>query len=226
MRTKQLKKPIIAPSVLSIDFNNVDKELRVLNKSRIKWLHYDVMDGHFVDNISFGIPVFVSINAKHSNLVSDVHIMVSDPLKWGEVFAKKGASYVTFHYEACADANAIRRVINVIHRNGAKVGISIKPNTDVKVLDPFLEEIDLVLIMSVEPGFGGQGFIADSLEKVRYLRNCIDNNNYDLLIEIDGGINSETALLARNAGVDVLVAGSYLFGHDDISERINLLRNS
>lgn len=220
---KNKRQVIVAPSILSANFYNLEKDLNILRENRVKWLHFDVMDGHFVNNISFGVPVFKSLKP-HLDFVNDVHIMVSEPYKWGEVFAKIGASYVTFHYEALNSDEEILKTINVIHENGSKVGISIKPATSIDVIIPFLDKIDLVLIMSVEPGFGGQGFLHDNLEKVRVLRDIIDNRKYNVLIEIDGGINETTAKLARDAGVDVLVAGSYLFGHDDFAKRLKSLR--
>lgn len=213
----------IAPSILSANFYNIEKDLKLLTKNGVKWLHFDVMDGHFVNNISFGVPVFESLKP-HLKFFNDVHIMVSDPQKWGEVFAKKGADLVTFHHEALKNDDEVLKTIEIIKKNGAKVGISIKPKTKIDVLLPFLDKIDLVLIMSVEPGFGGQGFLEDNLQKVRDLREIIEKANYKVLIEIDGGINEKTAPLAINAGVDVIVAGSYLFGHKDFSKRLKSLR--
>ena len=157
-------------------------------------------------------------------MVNDVHIMISDPGKFAEAFVEAGADIVTFHYEACYDQDEVQEVINIIHACGAKAGLSIKPKTPVEVLTPFLEDLDLVLIMSVEPGFGGQSFIPDALDKIRYLRQVIDGNDYQCLIEVDGGINDKTGQLCKEAGVDIVVAGSYLFGKEDIKERMELLR--
>ena len=223
MKTKQLKTAIIAPSILAANFFNIKKDLDLLKKNKIKWLHFDVMDGHFVNNISFGVPVFESLKPQHK-FINDVHIMVEDPLKWGVIFAQKGADYVTFHLEACGANREVREIIKAIKENGSKVGLSIKPDTPASTLFPFLEEIDLILVMSVEPGFGGQGFISSVLDKVVQLREKIDAQKHKVLIEIDGGINNESATLARKAGVDVLVAGSYLFGREDIKDRIDFLR--
>ena len=218
-----MKNVIIAPSILSADFNNLLADIKRIETAGAEWLHFDVMDGHFVPNISFGVPVLKSIAHKH-NLVNDVHIMISDPLKYAPEFIKNGAEYLTFHYEACENDNKVFEVIDLIHSLGGKAGLSIKPNTPVNVLDKFLSQLDLVLVMSVEPGFGGQSFIPNALDKISYLRKVIDDNKYNCLIEVDGGINEETGKLCRKAGVDVLVAGSYLFGHDDIAQRIEGLK--
>ncbi len=219
-----MKNIIVAPSILSADFNHLKQEIDLVEKAGAEWLHFDVMDGHFVPNISFGIPVLKCIAHSH-NMVNDVHIMISKPLKYAENFIKSGAEYLTFHYEACKNDNEVKQVIDIIHENGGKAGLSIKPKTDVKVLDKFLADLDLVLIMSVEPGFGGQSFMFEALNKIKYLREVIDKNNYQCLIEVDGGINKETGRLCVNNGVDVLVAGSYLFGHEDLKERLEGLKN-
>lgn len=219
-----MDKALIAPSILSADFNHLLEDIKKVEEAGADWLHFDVMDGHFVPNISFGQPVLKAI-AKSHNLVNDVHIMISDPYKYAPEFCKAGADILTFHYEACRDDVEVFKVIDLIHEYGVKAGLSVKPGTPIQKVLPFIYSLDLVLVMSVEPGFGGQSFMPEMLGKVLYLRNYINENNIkNCLIEIDGGINEETAKMARAAGVDVLVAGSYLFGHDDIKERIEKIK--
>lgn len=218
-----MKECFIAPSLLAADKNNLLKEIHLVESLGVEYLHYDVMDGEFVPNISFSLADFKSI-AKEHNLINDVHIMIANPLEMGPLFALDGADIVTFHYEALKNDDDILATISAIKYFGIKVGISIKPATDVSVLDKFLDKIDLVLIMSVEPGLGGQKFMTNSLEKIRYLRQEIDKRHLDVLIEVDGGINNETGPLVKKAGADILVAGTYLFGHNDIEERIKSLR--
>ena len=214
---------IIAPSLLSMDFTQTLKQLNEIKESQATWLHFDVMDGHFVPNLSFGPDICKQVR-KHSDLFMDVHIMVSDPNYFSDVFIEAGADLITFHLEACQSEEEVLSIIKKIHDKGIKVGLTIKPATDVKDLLPFMDKIDLVLIMSVNPGYGGQSFIPSALDKIAFLRQHIDENKLSCLIEVDGGINAETAQWVLDAGVDVLVAGSYIF-KNDIKETINTLWN-
>lgn len=217
-------KTIVAPSLLAADFRFLDKELSILLQNRIGFLHFDVMDGHFVPNLSFGIPLLEALKP-HYNFVYDVHVMISNPDLMVEKYIKAGADIITFHYEACKDDKAIFEIIKEIKGAGVKAGLSIKPNTSVEVLKPFLKDLDLILVMSVEPGFGGQSFMPSAIDKIAQLSSWKKENNYGYLIEVDGGINGETGKACRVAGAEVLVAGSYLFGKEDIADRIRGLRN-
>lgn len=214
---------IIAPSLLSMDFTQTLKQLEEIKESQATWLHFDVMDGHFVPNLSFGPDICKQVR-NHSDLFMDVHIMVSDPNYFSDVFIEAGADLITFHLEACQNHDEVIRIIDKIHNKGVKVGLSIKPDTHVSELIPYLDKIDLVLVMSVNPGYGGQSFMSSALDKISYLRKIIDDNQYPVLIEVDGGINSDTGKLVIDVGADVLVAGSYIFKRD-IKETINHLWN-
>ena len=217
-----MKDVIISPSVLDADFLNFEKEVQKMKDEGIKWIHFDVMDGHFVNNLSFGNLFLKRINHR-IDLVKDVHIMIDNPLEMVEKFAESGADYLTFHYEACKDDAEVFKVIDKIHEYGMKAGISIKPNTPVAKVFPFLHSLDLVLIMSVEPGRGGQKFIDLSLNKIYALREKIKEEKVSTLISVDGGVNDSTGPECVKMGADILVAGQYLFGHEDFKERYQRL---
>lgn len=205
---------IISPSLLSANFSRLGQEIADIEKTEAKWLHYDVMDGHFVPNISFGYSILKDVR-KVTDLVLDVHLMISDPLFYLDEFIKAGADYITFHLEAYQDMAKTKQTIQKIKEAHLKAGISIKPNTDVEDVLPLLEILDMVLVMSVEPGFGGQSFMESCLPKIKLLKEYISQNHLDCLVEVDGGINAQTAKLVKEAGVDVMVAGSYIFNKDD-----------
>lgn len=212
---------IIAPSILSMDFSKMNQQIEEIEATKAKWLHFDVMDGHFVKNLTFGPDLLKGIR-KLSSLYMDVHIMVEDPEYYAGVFMDAGADGITFHAEACKSEEEIRKIIRLIKSRGKKAGLSIRPTTSTEVILPFLDELDLVLIMSVNPGFGGQAFIPEAATRIRGIKQAIDQHGYSVLIEVDGGINEETAKIAKEAGVDVIVAGSYVF-KNHISEAVERL---
>jgi ribulose-phosphate 3-epimerase len=209
---------IIAPSILAADFGNLQQSIEEVRTT--EWLHVDVMDGHFVPNISIG-PVVVKGLRKYTDQVLDTHLMISNPLQYAEAFVKAGSDRITFHVETVEDP---KQVINSLHDLGVKVGISIKPGTDVKAIKEYLAVIDQVLVMSVEPGFGGQRFMDSALDKIKELSMLKKTQNKELLIVVDGGINEETGKLCKDAGADVLVAGSFIFGAENPAEMIRKLR--
>ena len=212
---------IISPSMLSADFGNLERDTKMIDRSAAEWVHIDVMDGVFVPNISFGFPVMKPIR-KATNKVLDVHLMIVEPEKYVRRFVEAGADYVTFHYEATDD---IEGCIKAIREAGAKVGISIKPATEAAVLTDILSKVDLVLVMSVEPGFGGQSFIDGSLDKIRDLAKMRREQGLDFIIEVDGGISAKNAAEVFNTGAEALVAGSAVFGAADPEAEIeNMLK--
>ncbi len=220
MKNENIK---IAPSILSADFANMANEIISLEQSGADIIHCDVMDGVFVPNITFGIKMIEDIR-KVTKLPLDCHLMIVEPQKYVEAFAKAGADYITVHYEACKDNLA--NVLKLIKSFGVKCGAVINPNTDASVLDEVLQLCDMVLVMSVYPGFGGQKFIESTLDSVRYLRGKIDRSGKDILLEIDGGINQETVKLATKAGADVIVSGNTIFKADSRAHAISLLKNN
>ena len=215
-------KNIIAPSLLSANFGNLEKDIEMLNASQCTWFHLDVMDGVFVPNISFGMPVVKDI-ARLAKKPLDAHLMIVNPDKFIDSFAKLGVEYLTVHLEACTHLD---RTIAAIHTAGMKAGVAVNPHTNVSLLEDVLDQIDLALIMSVNPGFGGQEFIPHSVEKVRKLRKMIDESGSKCLIEIDGGINGDNVGMLAAAGVDAFVAGSSVFGSKDPAQTIAFMANA
>ena len=198
---------IVSPSMLSADFGHLERDTKMIDRSAAEWVHIDVMDGVFVPNISFGFPVLKAITSATEKFM-DVHLMIVEPEKYVARFAEAGADLVTFHIEA---TDKVEECIELIRAKGVKVGVSIKPKTPIEALEPILDKIDLVLVMSVEPGFGGQSFIEGSTEKVAALRQMINQRGLDVMIEIDGGVSRHNARELYEAGCDALVAGSAVF---------------
>ena len=204
-------KHLVAPSILSADFANLQRDIEMLNESEADWIHFDVMDGVFVPNISFGLPVLKAVK-KHAKKPLDVHLMMSQPSWFIEEFAKAGAHNLTIHMETCPH---LHKDIQQIHANNMKAGVCLNPHTPVHTLEEIIHDVDLVLIMTVNPGFGGQKFIPHSYKKIKKLKKLIRDTGSQALIEVDGGISTDNAPQLIEAGVDVLVAGSFVFKSDD-----------
>ena len=211
---------LISPSVLSCDFANIQRDVEMINNSQADWFHVDVMDGVFVPNISFGFPVIEAIK-KHALKPLDVHLMIENPDQYILDFKKAGADILTVHYESCVH---LHRTIQRIKEAGMKAGVALNPHTYVTLLEDLIEDLDLVLIMSVNPGYGGQKFIKNSISKVTQVKEMIQRKGSKALIEVDGGVNGETAIDLLKAGADVLVAGSYVFNSTNPSQTISELK--
>ena len=215
-----MKNTLIAPSVLAADFANLQRDVEMINNSAADWFHIDIMDGVFVPNISFGMPVLAAIN-KHAKKTIDVHLMIVDPDRYIKTFKDLGADVLTVHYEAC---NHLHRSLQAIKATGMKAGVAINPHTNVVLLEDVINDIDLVCIMSVNPGFGGQSFIENTYKKVQQLKEIIIRNNATTLIEIDGGVTDKNAADLVKVGADVLVAGSFVFTAQDPIATIDNLK--
>lgn len=216
-----MKETIIAPSVLAADFANLQRDIEMINNSSADWFHIDIMDGVFVPNISFGMPVLAAIQ-KHAKKTIDVHLMIVDPDRYIDVFKSLGADVLTVHYEACTH---LHRSLQAIKAAGMKAGVAINPHTNVSLLEDVIKDIDVVCVMSVNPGFGGQSFIENTYNKVKQLKEIIIRNNANTLIEIDGGVTDNNAAELVNAGADILVAGSFVFNAKDPVTTIKNLKD-
>lgn len=212
-------KNIASASILSADFCNLGRDIEKAEAAGCEYIHFDVMDGVFVPNISYGIPILKAVS-KIVKGTLDVHLMIIDPIKYVKDFADNGADIITFHSEADSD---VIETINAIHSCGKKAGLAIKPNTPVSDVKQYLDKIDMLLVMTVEPGFGGQGFISETLDKIAEAKKIIDSRGLDVPIQVDGGINAETAELVKKAGAEILVAGSYVFGAENMGSAVEKL---
>jgi ribulose-phosphate 3-epimerase len=212
-----MKKHLIAPSVLAADFGNLQRDIEMINESEADWFHIDIMDGVFVPNISFGMPVLRDIK-KHAKKTLDVHLMIVNPDQYIETFASLGADILTVHYEACIH---MHRTVQAIKATGMKAGIALNPHSSINLLKDIIKDIDLVCLMSVNPGFGGQSFIENTFEKVKELKELIQSTGADCQIEIDGGVTNKNAKKLVEAGANILVAGSYVFKSNNPAETIS-----
>jgi len=214
----------LAPSILACDFNNLEREIKKVYEHGCEYLHLDIMDGVFVNNISFGLPVVSSIR-KICGIIFDVHLMITEPKRYIKEFAEAGTDIISFHAEACESDGEILETLNLIKKYDKKCALAIKPGTPAGTLKPFLEHLDMALVMSVEPGFGGQKFIESSIDKLNCLSDIKRAGNYNFDIEIDGGVTLENIARIKEAGANIIVAGSSIFGADNIKSAVDMLRN-
>ncbi|MEG0470532.1 MAG: ribulose-phosphate 3-epimerase [Longicatena sp.] len=215
---------IIAPSILSADFTRLKEQLKEVEKSKAKWIHFDVMDGHFVKNMTFGPDILKAVK-KSCDLYTDVHLVISDPEYYADIFIDAGADGITFHLDAINDVERNLALIHHIKERGVNVGVTLYPEADVNMYLPYLEEVDIALVMSIKPGFGGQLFKEDAIERIKWLHEKRKEHHYKFLIQVDGGINKETGERCAQAGADVLVAGSYVFGNNIVQAVDSLVLN-
>ena len=216
-----MKRPKVSVSILSSDYSKFGEEITKVNSSGADMIHFDIMDGHFVPNITFGAGLVKSLRT-HSKMPFDVHLMISEPEKYIDEFARAGSDYITVHQEAVVHLD---RALEQIKAAGAKCGVSLVPSTPANTLKYVMDKVDLILVMTVNPGFGGQKFMDNQVEKIREIREMIDKSGREITLSVDGGINPETAKIVTNAGADMLISGAYLFAHNDFKEAVSQLKS-